>query len=472
MKNKHPLVSIISVNYNGQKFLSECFSSVFKIDFPKSKYEVIMVDNGSKDLSVKFTKENFPDVRIIESQDNLGFAGGCNLGVKESKGKYVVLLNNDTRVERNWLSALVKKIQSDKNIGAVNSKLLLYHPFVGLTINTDIFMRSEFTNTINFQPVGVQLENVVLENLNLQHLVRYRDGFYNVEKGMILARWTKGTANILIPCDPNTEKTNLVLTIRSGKTFSNLQTRISASLGSKILLSDTLGPSEIKQYPISIIYKEVKHSLKYEVQNSGVTLFKNGYGRDRGAVVTSDRTQFYEIDSPFYGQVCQINSFCGASVIIRKDIFNKLGGFDESFFMYYEDVDLSLRMKRMGWKIIYEPKSVVFHIHAASSGEWSRLFTYNVEKNHLAVLVKHFPYSVIFKEFLLYLIMWMITVLKMGKWRLKEHWELFEELRERVECRSAVIAWILKNFYLLFKERLLIMDKQKKSMQNIYKELY
>lgn len=472
MEKNNLLVSIIILNYNGKLFLEECFSSLYKIDFPKEKYEIIMVDNGSSDLSVKFTKGNFPDIRIIESKVNLGFAGGCNLGVKESRGKYVVFLNNDTKVEKKWLEVLVKRIESNTKISAVNSKLLFYYPFIELTINSDIFMRSEFTKSINFQSVGILVENVILEDRLLQDLVRYRSGFYDKEKGAIPVRWTKGMAKILIPCNPTNQFTKMTLTIRSEKTSSDLKTKISINLGNEVILEDVLESYEVKQYKISLENKKIEKTFVYAVQNSGVVVFKDGYGRDRGAVVGANRTQFYEIDNSFYNSSSSVNSFCGASVIIRRDIFEKLGGFDESFFMYYEDVDLSLRMNRAGYEIVYEPRSVVFHIHAGSSGEWSSFFTYHVEKNHLAVLVKHFPIEIILKEFFLYTFLWIVSILRMLKWRLREHWELYEEYKEKVECRTNVLRWLVGNFISLAKSRRRINIMQRRTMQEVYKELY
>jgi GT2 family glycosyltransferase len=201
-------------------------------------------------------------------------------------------------------------------------------------------------------------------------------------------------------------------------------------------------------------------------------VFKDAYGRDRGAVVGSKRNQFYEIDNPFYNVSSDINAFCGASVIVRKDVFERLGGFDESFFMYYEDVDLSLRMKRIGYRIMYEPKSLVSHIHAGSSGEWSSFFTYNVEKNHLATLVKHFPMSVVLREFVLYIFLWVVSFLKMLKWRFVEHWELFESWKEKTECRTKVLQWFITNLINLVRSRYFINITQKKTMKEVYKELY
>ncbi|MBL7109860.1 MAG: glycosyltransferase, partial [Candidatus Marinimicrobia bacterium] len=93
-KNKYPLVSVIIPHYNGMDILSECLDSISKSTY--SNIEIIVVDNNSADDSVQQLKEKYPSIKLLESAENLGFAGGCNLGVSHSSGKYCVILNNDT----------------------------------------------------------------------------------------------------------------------------------------------------------------------------------------------------------------------------------------------------------------------------------------------------------------------------------------------------------------------------------------
>ena len=76
-------------------------------------------------------------------------------------------------------------------------------------------------------------------------------------------------------------------------------------------------------------------------------------------------------------------------MILRKEDFEQCGGFDERFFMYYEDTDLSFKMKKSGRKIMYCPTAVVRHVHAGSSGEWSPFFVYYVYKNKLLFIANH-----------------------------------------------------------------------------------
>lgn len=122
-----PLVSIIIVNWNGLRWLSDCFGSLAKQDY--QNYEIIFVDNASKDESVAWVKKHYPKTKICINKENLGFSDANNVGYRVTRGKYVLFLNNDTRVTKTFLTELVKVIESDSTIGGAQSKILLMdHP--------------------------------------------------------------------------------------------------------------------------------------------------------------------------------------------------------------------------------------------------------------------------------------------------------------------------------------------------------
>lgn len=111
-------ISIIIVNYNGKHFLAPCLDSVLPETDPS--VEIIVVDNASWDGSAEFLTEQYPQVRLIRSDRNLGFAGGNNLGVRESHGRFIVLLNNDTTVHAGWLTGL-RAVMDDVTVGSASS---------------------------------------------------------------------------------------------------------------------------------------------------------------------------------------------------------------------------------------------------------------------------------------------------------------------------------------------------------------
>jgi len=121
------LVSIIIVNWNGFRWLPDCFGSLAKQDW--KNYEIIFVDNASKDESVAWVKKNYPKTKILINKENLGFSDANNVGYKVASGKYVLFLNNDTRVTKTFLTELITVLKSDKKIGGAQSKILLMdHP--------------------------------------------------------------------------------------------------------------------------------------------------------------------------------------------------------------------------------------------------------------------------------------------------------------------------------------------------------
>lgn len=467
-KSNQILVSIIIVNYNGKHFLQNCLNSLANLDFPKDQYEIILVDNNSEDLSVRFVKEHYKNVKVIESVENLGFAGGCNLGVKNSLGEFIVLLNSDTKVSKNWLKPLVDRVKSDKNISAVNSKVLLFNPYIELTIKSDISPVESFNEKVNFLPVGVLLESVLLDNPSSQLLMRFRSGVYE-KKNFSLGHWTNGEGKLLIPCDPNRLETNITLLIRPEK-FS-ATTNMSILIDDLQILKSKIKPYETRKYHLTLETKKIKEKFIYAVQNAGLIVFKTGYGRDRGALVKNSR-QYYEIDSDYFNIACEVNAFSGASVLIRKSIYEKVGGFDESLFMYYEDLDMSLKMKRLGYKIWYEPKSEVFHIHAGTSKEFSSFFNYHVTKNQMAILLKHFPLINFFKSYLRNFLNFGLSFLKMVRWRFVREWASYYENKEKADYLISSLLWVVFRIPKLLFQRWQISFGQKKTLREIYKELY
>lgn len=119
-----PFISIIIASLNGMHYLNDCLSSISNLDYPKEKLEVILIDDGSQDKTYEFIKENFSNIKIIRNRRNRGVAASRNIGIKNAKGKLIAFLDNDVRVEKNWLFELVKAIEEDREIGICASKLL------------------------------------------------------------------------------------------------------------------------------------------------------------------------------------------------------------------------------------------------------------------------------------------------------------------------------------------------------------
>ena len=103
--SESPLVSIIVLNYNAGELLLNCINSL-----KKSKYtnlEILVVDNISSDGSQTKCKEQFPDIKLIQNKENFGYCGGNNIGIREAKGEFIIILNPDTIVESNCIEELI-----------------------------------------------------------------------------------------------------------------------------------------------------------------------------------------------------------------------------------------------------------------------------------------------------------------------------------------------------------------------------
>ncbi len=122
MKNDIPLISVIIVNYNGLHFLKEMMPTLMNQSL--QDFEVILIDNASKDGSLEYLESCYPHVHLIKNSENFGFTAN-NQGMKIARGKYVVLINNDTILDHNFLCELVKPADVNPQVGMVAPKVLI-----------------------------------------------------------------------------------------------------------------------------------------------------------------------------------------------------------------------------------------------------------------------------------------------------------------------------------------------------------
>jgi GT2 family glycosyltransferase len=115
-------VSIIVVNWNGERFLKDCLGALSTQSYVNC--EIILVDNGSSDNSVRFARENFPEVKIVELRENKGFTGGNTAGLEIAQGAFIALVNTDARADETWLQNLIVPMLRDRTIGICASKLI------------------------------------------------------------------------------------------------------------------------------------------------------------------------------------------------------------------------------------------------------------------------------------------------------------------------------------------------------------
>lgn len=257
-----PEVSVIVVNYNGERFMRVCLQSL-AIALEGVDHEVIVVDNASADASCALIESEFPRVRLLRSERNLGFTGGNNLGARAARSELLLLLNNDTRCLgslRPLLAAL-----RDGAVGAAGCTL------------------------------------------------RYADG-------------------------------------------------------------------------------RLQHSVGFEHTPARIVLSWLGLARFGAMARCFKRVEtdaeFYRRDRP------RVDWVSGACLLTRRSLWRRLGGFDESFFMYCEDVDYCRRVRREGYAVAYASGAAVLHYEGAGrlwAGERTLLRT---SRSYLLYVSKHFGHGV------------------------------------------------------------------------------
>jgi GT2 family glycosyltransferase len=374
MDQSFPLVRVVVLNFDGGQMTLDCLDSLLATDWADDRLEIVMVDNGSLDDVVERVAANdrYKSVRVLEPLANLGFAAGCNLGIRlPGDHEYIALVNNDATVAPGWLRAMVDVAESGDRIGAVNAKLLFSDRYHG--IEFDVPDASHLVRG-EHRLLGVRLSGVRLDGEQVDDRLVFDEGFHGaegpvLEDGEEIARWTSRQAALRISAG---EEARSTISVR----LSCLEDRgvtLRSALGEQ---THTVGPDP-EWIDVAIAPDAVD-----VVNNVGSNLFKGGFGGDRG---------FLEVDEGQFEEPADVFAWCGGAVLLRRSYLDDVGLFDERFFLYYEDTDLSWRGRLRGWRYIYAPGAVVRHRHAASSGVGSPMFNYYTERNRLLVLAKNAP---------------------------------------------------------------------------------
>lgn len=228
------LVSVVVLNWNGKNHLKICLDSLKKLTY--KPIEVIVVDNNSHDGSPALVKKKYSWVKLIKNKKNVGYATGNNIGIKKSSGEFVFILNNDTKVTKDFLEPLVADMRFDKRIACVQPKLVYA-------------TKPEVLNAV---------------------------GSYFTSSGFLYHYGYRKPANL--------SKYNKKLFIYSAK---------------------------------------------------------------------------------------------GAAMLLRKSALNKVGLFDDDFFIFFEETDLCHRFWLSGFKVLYEPSSLVYHFEAVDTSRQMKEFARN-----------------------------------------------------------------------------------------------
>lgn len=267
---KEPLVSVLILTFNHTDLLNKCLRSVLKSDY--SNLEFIVSDNGSKEDISGFVKKNYPSqkIKVVRLEENKGLTGGFNFGFKFCRGKYVMLLSNDTKIEKHAISLMVEMMEKDSEIGIISPKI------------------------------------IQMKNPNYLH-------------------------------------------------------------------------------------------------NAGSFMTYTGFLYHFGLLQNKDNNKYQK---SYYIFSCN-----GAGFLIRRKAAKLCGLFDEDFFFFYDDSDLSHRIWLAGYTIVYCPKAFLWHLWSATMQGANPQIWYFSHRNHISSFIRNlsFPYLILLLfNFNLLLIFWFI----------------------------------------------------------------
>ncbi|MCH9697947.1 MAG: glycosyltransferase [Gammaproteobacteria bacterium] len=360
-------VSVFIVNYNGRQHLDELLNSLQHQSY--TDFEIIIIDNGSQDGSVDEIKQNYPDVRLIALHDNTGFAEANNIAAEVASGRYYFLLNNDTTLDKDCISHLVRSIKQSDSVGAAGSKLLFWKPFVDieLTIQPASLKRRIFVDIDT-------LHNSLPVYPKLFFATGWRDAQQSHQR---YARSFDKKALLRLPvCEAQTSA-RLAMFSGSKKPVKVLA-RTSVETEQELILD----PGQWTEFSLDFSDRLEHPGLHYLINNAGSHVDNQGQAQDRG---------FGSPDHDQYNVLEPVAALCGGAMMIRPEILGDMPVFGKDFFAYFEDTDLSLRIRELGYQLMYCPDSIVYHKHASTSQENSAFFRFYVNRNRLLFLALHYP---------------------------------------------------------------------------------
>lgn len=240
-------VTVVIPNYNGIKYIRDCMDSLYKQE--DISFEILVVDNGSKDGSLEILKTEYVDAKVIALEENTGFCHAVNVGIQNSGTPYVILLNNDTVVKPGFVEALQEAIEESERIFSVSSMML--------------------------------------------------------------------------------------------------------SMADESRIDDA---------------------------GDGYSMLGWAYARGKGKPAAR------------YEKRAKVFAACGGAAIYRKEVFEKIGYFDENHFAYLEDIDIGYRARIHGYRNAYEPKAKVIHAGSATSGSrYNEFKTKLSSANNAYMIAKNMP---------------------------------------------------------------------------------
>ncbi len=378
-------VRLVVLNYNGGDDTLRAVDALHHLDWPADQLEIVVVDNASSDDSVERITRSYPGVRTIRLPTNDGFPAN-NLAMRDlGDVRYVGLVNNDAFADPAFLTPLVDALDADPGLGAASPLMVFERQFVDVELSTAAVR----VGRGDPRALGVRISGLRVDGVDVWRNAQVSEGGHGTEtSSRERYEWTSDRAVLRVPV------------VRNADLPSSVEVLLS-TVGTKQVTARS-GPTET-QLVVTGDPAWLTVGLAGEpydvVNNAGSIVFDTGHGADRGygqarSAWEAARTRRGDLtgapaDAPADGD--DLFAWCGGAVLLRPEYLTDVGLFDERFFLYYEDTDLSWRGQARGWRYRFVPESVVRHLHASTSVEGSDRFSYFTERNRLAMLVKNAP---------------------------------------------------------------------------------
>ena len=337
-----PMVRVVVLNWNAADLTARCLRSVLSTRHHPDRLEVVVVDNGSVDGSLAQLRRDFPIVRIIENGANLGFAEGCNRALRDLDDvDYVALVNNDAVVEPGWLAPLLDVMDAQSDVGAACPKILLETPLVDVQVSA-----------AGGAPPSV--DRVTVDGLDVSaRCVRFRGQ----------------PGRLGVPVGPAEDSAAVQLSFVGPASSIEV-----AAAGSTVA---RVGEAEVA----AVVRFELAGPGTIRVNSLGLGLTEYSEGLELG---------YGEPDpGPTDAEARDVLGFSGGGVLLRTAALRQVGVFDPLWFAYYEDLDLSWRLRRAGWRIVCVPTSVVRHLQHGAGGPRSAFFQLANTRNWLLTVLRN-----------------------------------------------------------------------------------
>jgi len=174
-----PLIGVVVVDHDGGDLTVRCVESLLTLEWPPERLRVVLVDNASVDSVASKLEGRDARLQVVRSETNLGFAGGCNAGIRRllPDVDYVALLNNDAEAEPGWLGPLVDALEGDPTAGAASSKVLFSSPFVEVALEAPVHVPGRGDN----RRLGVRVLGARVDGADGWSRTQFVRGFWGPE---------------------------------------------------------------------------------------------------------------------------------------------------------------------------------------------------------------------------------------------------------------------------------------------------